>query len=168
MNYTFFDNAFIELLMVAEKYRHCGIGTGRLAMRVCDKCRHFTGIDISPKTVQRAKANLQRFENTDLIYGDFLTYLFSDRFDIIYTSLTFMHIQDKQAAIRRVAHLLKPSGRFVLSIDSNQQAEIDYGNRRIKVYPDTPDEITALIVEAGLTIEKQFETEYAVIFLATK
>lgn len=35
---------------------------------------------ISPKTVQRAKANLQRFANTDLIYGDFLTYPFSDRF----------------------------------------------------------------------------------------
>lgn len=105
---------------------------------------------------------------SSLIYGDFLTYLFGDRFDIIYTSLTFMHIQDKRAAIRRVASLMKPSGRFVLSIDNNQQAEIDYGNRRIIVYPDMPQEITALIVEAGLTIGKQFETEFAVIFVATK
>jgi len=162
--------AFIEALLLSpdKSVLEIGVGTGRLAMRVCDKCRHFTSIDISPKTVQRAKANLQRFTNTDFIYGDFLTYPFGDRFDIIYTSLTFMHIQDKRAAIRRVASLLKPSGRFVLSIDNNQQAEIYYGNRRIIVYPDTPEETTALIVEAGLTIEKQFETEFAVIFVATK
>lgn len=30
MNYTFFDNAFITLLMVAEKYRQCGIGSALL------------------------------------------------------------------------------------------------------------------------------------------
>lgn|GEM_PF-789806 len=161
---------FIEALLLSpdKTVLEIGVGTGRLAMRVCDKCRHFTGIDISRKTVQRAKANLQRFVNTDLICGDFLTYPFSDRFDIIYTSLTFMHIQDKLAAIRKVARLLKPSGRFVLSIDNNQQAEIDYGNRQIIVYPDKPGEITDLIVEAGLTIGKQFETEFAVVFVATK
>jgi SAM-dependent methyltransferase/shikimate kinase len=161
---------FIEALLLSpdKPVLEIGVGTGRLAMRVCDKCKHFTGIDISQKTLQRAKANLQRFSNIDLICGDFLTYPFSERFDIIYTSLTFMHIQDKRAAIRKVASLLKPGGRFVLSIDKNQQTEINFGNRRIIVYPDTPEEITALIVGAGLTIEKQFETEFAVIFVATK
>jgi SAM-dependent methyltransferase len=118
---------FIEALLLSpnKSVLEIGVGTGRLTMLVCDKCRHFTGIDISQKTVQRA-------------------------------------------AIRRVASLLKPSGRFVLSIDNNQQAEIYYGNRRITVYPDTLEEITTLIVEAGLTIGKWFETEFAVIFVATK
>lgn len=157
---------FIEALILSpdKSVLEIGVGTGRLAKRVCDKCRHFTGIDISQKTLQRAKANLQRFSNI----GNFLTYPFSDRFDIIYTSLTFMHIKDKRGAIRKVAGLLKTGGRFVLSIDKNQQTEINFGNRRIIVCPDTPEEITALIAEAGLTIEKQFETEFAVIFVATK
>ena len=157
---------FIEALILSpdKSVLEIGVGTGRLAKRVCDKCRHFTGIDISQKTLQRAKANLQRFSNI----GNFLTYPFSDRFDTIYTSLTFMHIKDKRGAIRKVAGLLKPGGRFVLSIDKNQQTEINFGNRRIIVCPDTPEEITALIAEAGLTIEKQFETEFAVIFVATK
>ncbi len=79
-----------------------------------------------------------------------------------------MHIQDKRAAIRRVASLLKPGGRFVLSIDKNQQAEIDYGNRKIAVYPDIVKEIVALISEAGLNIENQFETAYAIIFVVLK
>jgi len=55
-----------------------------------------------------------------------------------------------------------------LSIDKNQQRELDFSNRKIEVYPDTPEEIASLIAEAGLTIEKQFETEFALIFAARK
>jgi hypothetical protein len=36
------------------------------------------------------------------------------------------------------------------------------------VYPDTTEEITAFIIEAGLYIENQFETEFAVVFAAGK
>ncbi len=55
-----------------------------------------------------------------------------------------------------------------MSIDKNQQRELDFSNRKIEVYPDTPEEIASLIAEAGLTIEKQFETEFALIFAARK
>ena len=79
-----------------------------------------------------------------------------------------MHIKNKRAAIQKIANLLNLHGRFILSISKSQQTEIDYGNRRIIVYPDTADEITALITEAGLSIEKQFETDFAVIFVAEK
>lgn len=79
-----------------------------------------------------------------------------------------MHIKDKRVAIQKVAKLLNPGGRFILSIDKNQQKEIDYDNRKIAVYPDTAEEITALFNEAGLNIENQFETEFAMIFAAKK
>lgn len=97
-----------------------GVGTGRLALRVCEKCGSFTGIDISPKTIERAKGNLREFSNTSLICGNYLTLQFDKSFDVIYSSLTFMHIEDKQTAIEKTADLLTPSGRFVLSIDKNQ------------------------------------------------
>jgi ubiquinone/menaquinone biosynthesis C-methylase UbiE len=35
-----------------------GVGTGRLAMRVAGKCNTFCGIDMSEKTVIRARKNL--------------------------------------------------------------------------------------------------------------
>ena len=165
---------FIEVLQFSpdKTVLEVGVGTGRLAVRICGKCERFTGIDISPKTIERAKENLRGFNNVSLICGNFLTYQFNERFDIIYSSLTFMHIQNKRAAIQRAAILLNPGGRFVLSIDKNQQMEIDYasgyGSRKIVVYPDTPEEITALITEAGLNIEKQFETEFALIITARK
>lgn len=169
--------AFIEAMQLTpeKSVLEIGVGTGRLALRVCGKCRGFIGIDISPKTIERAKTNLQNsFENLqeyksiNLICGDFLTHPFTETFDVIYSSLTFMHIKDKGAAIQKVADLLLPGGRFVLSIDKNQQTEIDYGKRKISAYPDTPDEINSLLTQAGLIIEKKFETEFAVIFTAKK
>jgi predicted phosphodiesterase/SAM-dependent methyltransferase len=163
-------DAFIEALQLApnKSVLEMGVGTGRLALRVCGKCGSFTGIDISPKTVERAKQNLQGFQNSNLICGGFLTYSFTETFDIIYSSLTFMHIEDKQAAIQKTADLLTSGGRFVLSISKDRQTEIDYSARKIVVYPDTPEEITSLLTETGLTIEKQFETEFAVVFAARK
>lgn len=162
--------AFIDemKLIGKEDVLEIGVGTGRLAVRICDKCGSFTGIDISPKTIERAKENLGIFSNVHLICGDFLSYSFNESFDVIYSSLTFMHIKDKQTAVQRVVGLLKHGGRFVLSIDKNQQTEIDYGNRKIAVYPDTAEEIVALITEAGLNIENQFETEFTIIFTARK
>ncbi|MDD4717624.1 MAG: GNAT family N-acetyltransferase [Eubacteriales bacterium] len=159
---------FIEALQLDpnKSVLEIGVGTGRLALRVCGKCRSFTGIDISPKTIERARQNLQKFSNIHLICGDYLTCQFDGSFDVIYSSLTFMHIEEKRAAIQKTAGLLTPGGRFVLSTSKNRQPEIDYGTRKVKVYPDDPDEICLLLTEAGLTLKKQFETEFAVVFVA--
>lgn len=162
--------AFIEAMQLNpyKSVLEIGVGTGRLALRVCGKCESFIGIDISPKTVERARENLRELSNVHLICNDYLTHEFDKTFDVIYSSLTFMHIRDKQAAIQKTADLLTPGGRFVLSIDKNQQTEIDYGTRKVPVYPDTTEETIDLLTEAGLSIEKQFETVFAVIFAAVK
>lgn len=145
-----------------------GMGTGRLAMRVAPLCGRLCGIDISPKTIERAKENLAEHSNISYHCGDFLKYGFSQSFDVIYSSLTFMHIEEKQKAIRRVAALLKDGGRFVVSIDKNQDEVIDTGTRRITVYPDTPHRIKASIANAGLTLSECVETEFAYILVAEK
>ena len=61
-----------------------GVGTGRLAVCVAPLCGKFTGIDISPKTIDRAKENLAGYRNVKLICGDFLSYKFDRKFDVIY------------------------------------------------------------------------------------
>lgn len=155
-------------LLPEKSVLEIGVGTGRLAVRVCPACARFTGIDISPKTIERARENLRKYAHAELICGDYLTCPFAQAYDVIYSSLTFLHIRDKRAAIQKTASLLKPEGRFVLSIDRRQQTEIDWGGRRIEVYPDLPDETAALLAEAGLSIEKQFETEFAVLFVTRR
>lgn len=145
-----------------------GVGTGRLAVRVAPLCGEFCGIDISPKTIDRAKENLAEYRNVELICDDFLSYKFECKFDVIYSSLTFMHIEDKQNAINKVVTLLKDGGKFVLSIDKSKSEYIDTGTRKIKLYPDTKEKTVEYIKAAGLTILNQYDTEFATIFVVQK
>lgn len=121
------------------------MGTGRLAVRTAPLCDKFTGVDISPKTIKLAEKKLSQYENANLICGDFMTLCLSEAFDVIYSSLTFMHLKDKQGALNKVKLLLKNDGIFVLSIDKNQDKFIDYGENRIKIYPDIPEKIEECI-----------------------
>lgn len=145
-----------------------GVGTGRLAVQTAPLCGRLFGIDISPRTIERAEENLAALENVTLICGDFLTHSFSQTFDIVYSSLTFMHIEEKQAALNKVADLLKVDGRFVLSVDKGQNNYIDMGTRIITVFPDHPDDMRSYIKLAGLKLVEQNETEFAHIFVAVK
>lgn len=145
-----------------------GVGTGRLAVRTAPLCKTFCGIDLSPKTILRARENLSSFGNVELRLGDFMNEDFGRMFDVVYSSLTFMHIQNKQEAIRKAVALLKPGGRFVLSIDKNQETVIDAGMSRISVFPDDPLKTAAYIREAGLRLAEQTETAFAHVFAAVK
>lgn len=145
-----------------------GVGTGRLAVKTAPCCRHFTGIDISPKTVERAKQHLGAYGTVTLICGDYLTFGFDEKYDVIYSSLTWMHLRDKQAAMDKTAGLLKGTGRLVLSISKDQTDLIDYGTRKIRVFPDNPRSIKAQIEKSGLSLLQTLETENAYIFVAEK
>lgn len=113
-----------------------GMGTGRIAQNVLDiGCKHLTGIDISPKTIARAKENLLgRYGNVELLLQDIGDYRMPNHFDLVYSVLTFMHIEDKENALSNIIHSLKPSGDVVLSI-SRQPEWLDYG-RKVKLFPE--------------------------------
>lgn len=162
--------AFIEQMQLNnnKSVLEIGVGTGRLAVRVAPLCGAFYGVDISSKTIERAVENLAGFENVSLTCADFLTYGFDRTFDVVYSSLTFMHIEDKQRAVNRIAELMNPAGRFVFSIDKNPSEFIDTGIRKVKIYPDTAEIITECIENAGLSLLMQFDTEFATIFVARK
>ena len=145
-----------------------GVGTGRLAVRTAPLCKEFYGIDISPETIKGAEKNLVEYSNINLICDDFMTHNFNTTFDVIYSSLTFMHIKDKQGAINKVRELLKNDGLFVLSTDKNQDEFIDIGSNKIEVYPDTPEEITQCINISGLKLLEHYETEFANVFVCKK
>jgi ubiquinone/menaquinone biosynthesis C-methylase UbiE len=145
-----------------------GVGTGRLAMRIAPECRSYTGIDVSPKTIVRAKENLAQLSNVALVCCDFLAGEINASFDVICSTLTFMHIADKVTAVRRIAALLTPGGRVVISLDKNQAEYIDYGLRCVRVYPDDPKQMEALMQAAGLTVLPGIETEYAHIIVAER
>ena len=160
---------FLDLLELngQQSVLEIGCGTGRLALKTAPHSKEFFGIDISPKTIETAKTHLP-FDNVTLICDDFMTHRFSNKFDVIYSSLTFMHIRDKSKAVGRVFELLNPRGRFVLSIDKNQAKTIDLGTRSVEIYPDTPENINELLKQNSFSEIEEFETEFAYLFLAKK
>ena len=158
---------FIDSLQLSsdKDVLEIGVGTGRLAIRVCGECNTFLGIDISPKTIERAAENLKNFDNCVLICADFFEYQFSKSFDVVYSSLTFIHISDKRAAIEKTARILKPNGVFVLSIGKSQDKYLEINNRKLKLFPALPEEIKKIFSDSGLTVKDFFETEFAFIII---
>ena len=122
---------FIESMQLdkTKSVLEIGVGTGRLAMKVAPSCGRFVGIDISSKTIERARENLSSCKNIELLCDDFMSFAFDGCFDVIYSSLTFMHIKEKAFAIQKIASLLNTNGLFILSIDKNQSDFIDMGRR---------------------------------------
>lgn len=145
-----------------------GVGTGRLANKIYKKCSEFYGIDLSPKTIETASRNLPRQSNIHLVCKDYLDWQTDKKFDVVYSSLTFLHIAKKQRAIYKTYELLNEKGRFLLSIEKSQNNEIDYGTRKIKTYPDTVENTNKLLKECGFVIIKQYDTEFANIFVSEK
>ena len=161
---------FIEAMELAKnkKVLEIGIGTGRIAVKVAPFCMTLTGIDISPKTIERAKENLKEYKNISFICDDFNDYQFDGTFDVIYSSLTMMHFRHKKQVITKIDTLLNEGGIFCLSIDKNQGEYIDMGTRKVRVYPDTLDNMTSIIKETEMSVAMVFETENAYIIASKK
>ena len=138
------------------------------AKKVAPHCLQLTGVDISPKTIERASINLSAYPNIVYLCADFLRYPFSFTYDVIYSSLTMMHFEDKQGVIAKVDSLLKDGGVFCLSIDKNQSKLIYMGDRRIEVYPDTVDDIVSSLSKTNMKLSAVREIENAFLITCNK
>ncbi len=161
---------FLSMLALTgrENVLEIGVGTGRLALRTVPLCQRFTGLDLSPASLRRASEHLRGHPQLTLQCGDFLTADLTGPYDVIYTSLTMLHIADKAAAAKRMAALLAPRGRAVLSLDKSRSSILDYGTRQLPVFPDHPQVMAAHLTSAGLTIAETAETEFAWLIKAIK
>jgi len=145
-----------------------GCGTGRIAAKIIPACKAYYGVDISQETINRARTNLNATEGVKLICGDFMALPFACRFDVVCSTLTFMHFHEKEKCIKKVYYILTPGGRFVLSVDKNKNEYIDYPGSRLRVYPDDPVKTEEYILTAGFTLIDIIETELAYIFVCQK
>ena len=157
-------DAFLSLLALTPEARvlEIGVGTGRLAARVLPRCAHLTGIDCSPRSLERCRENLPDSDRLTLVSGDFLTWYSPEKFDRIYSSLTFWHFPDKRAAIRKAASLLAPGGRLALSLSKVCEKSLRcFDDLEIPLYPDDPITATSLLRETGLSPLPLRETDFA-------
>jgi len=149
---------FTALGTVRDKHiAEIGVGTGRLAKRVLDRgCKHFTGIDISPSTVRKARENLRNYKNVELIVANIESFTRKESFDVIYSVLTFMHVKNKKKAISNIVTSLKPSGYAVVSV-SKQERSMTCGKRRIKLFPEPAEDYVRCFRDLGCKVELMIE-----------
>lgn len=130
-----------------------GVGTGRIAQRVLDKgYKSFIGIDISPRTLKRAEQNLSKYKNIELIQQDILNYKCQNRFDVVYSVLTFIHIENKELAIKNIVSSLTENGVAIISFDNNKDSYLEYGNRKVKLFSVDIDLVISYFKECGCII----------------
>ena len=79
-----------------------------------------------------------------------------------------MHFKNKATVITKVDKILNDDGIFCLSIDKNQSEYIDMGNRKVKIYPDTLDNITSIIGDVAMSVVNVIETDNAYIIVSRK
>ena len=161
---------FLEALELSPEKTalEIGIGTGRLAVRTAPHCRRLVGIDFSPRTIGRARENLAHLANVELICDDFLTHDFREKFDVVYSSLTLMHFADKRGFLSKACSLMARGAVLCLSLDKDRQEYIDFGSRRIRIYPDDAEKIERYMKEENLKNVRRFETELADIVVGKK
>lgn len=145
-----------------------GVGTGRLALRVLPLCRRLTGLDVSPATVERAKENLRVFPEVELLCADFRTVNLTEKYDRVYSSLTFFHFSDKTAALQKAISLLKPGGWLVVSVSKDQSTELVFPDRKLPLYPDDPESLRMQMLAEGLSEPVKEEVAFAWILSAQK
>ena len=66
--------------------------------------------------------------------------------------------------MKKIAALLAPGGRFVLSISKDTSSTLDYGTRRLPLYPDTEESTLRAAAEAALHLAARRETPNAILF----
>ena len=161
---------FIDLLNLdkSKNVLEIGCGTGRITKKIVNNFSYYTGIDISKKTVFVAKEHFKNYDNISFINGDFINYDFNNTYDVIFSTLTFMHFKDKKKVLVKAFNLLNCNGTFVLSIDKNNQNLIDTGYSKIKVFPDNPEKISRILTTVGFYNLSIKETELAFLISANK
>ena len=137
----------------------CGVGGSAIFLAKKNGCR-VTGITLSPKQAEQAKANAQKHAVEGLV--DFRVMNYSDTsfpdasFDVVWGCESICYADDKSAFIKEAFRLLKPGGRLIVAdcfVTSFEANEHPYNKKWLGGwqvnYLETPERFTRFMKEAG-------------------
>ena len=144
----------------------CGCGTAPMLTLLHEKYpeKHYTGIDLTPKMIEAAKA--KNMEGVELVVGDCENLPFAENsFDAVICCQSFHHYPNVQDFFDSVARVLRPGGRLILRDMSAKSAPVRWffnhvemplvnlaGHGDVHVYG--VEEVRALCDRAGLVLER--------------
>ena len=148
-----------------EDLLDCGCGTAPMLTLLHEKYpeKHLTGIDLTPKMIEVAKA--KNMENVELVVGDCEDLPFEDcSFDAVICCQSFHHYPNVQKFFDSVQRVLRPGGRLILRdmtartgaarwlMNNVEMPVINLaGHGDVHVYGK--DEVRTLCTNAGLNME---------------
>ena len=112
------DYPYISGELAKEDYTDlldCGCGTGPMISLLYQKdpSRHYTGIDITPRMIEVARA--KNLSGVEWVVGDCENLPFEDdAFDAIICSNSFHHYPNPQKFFDSAQRVLRPGGRLIL------------------------------------------------------
>jgi len=123
---------FLSSIAKRPRALELGIGTGRIAIPLCERGFEVTGIDASPAMIKRLRAK-RGGDAIPVEIGDFADVKVRGRWPLIYVAFnTFFALLTQEAQIRcfqRVAPRLTSDGVFVISAFVPDLARFDRGQR---------------------------------------
>lgn len=119
----------------------CGIGTA--AQTFIEHGARYTGIDISPSSIEIAKKRLGIYGlKGDIFEGDIQSLVIPDKkFDLVYSFGVLHHINDSEFALKNIQLMLKPGGEFKLMMyasNSWKNTCIKRGLNQFEAQSDVP------------------------------
>ncbi|MEN6642305.1 MAG: methyltransferase domain-containing protein [Armatimonadia bacterium] len=131
-----------------------GLGTGRVAAKMLQRgCAHLTGLEVSPKTLELARANLAQDPRVGFLLQDVVDFIRPATYDLAYSVWTFFHIPDKPRALSNIVTSLKRGGRLVLSIERTAEC-LDHGTHVVRQYPVEPEQYVRWLQEFGCDVDE--------------
>jgi ubiquinone/menaquinone biosynthesis C-methylase UbiE len=93
-----------------------GCGVGAAARSMAETCGlEVTGVDVDPDQIRAAQTGPEN-RNLHFAVMDAAKLDFPDaQFDLVVTTKTLHHVEDRQAAIREMGRVLKPGGYLVFT-----------------------------------------------------
>lgn len=101
----------------ARKILDIGCGEGQISRRLAgaDPSRRVVGVDPTPRQIEVAR---ERGGDVEYRIASVDSLPFADaEFDTVVTCLVFEHVDDLEGAVREVARVLAPGGRFVFLLN---------------------------------------------------
>jgi ubiquinone/menaquinone biosynthesis C-methylase UbiE len=140
-----------------------GCGTGLLSLKFLKKADCLIqGVDSSSEMLKIfknkiKKLNLSKNITCQLENAERLTFK-NNSFDIIASTVTLHHVKNKYPVIKKIIHLLKPGGRFVLGdIDMDTTGRLTDPKQLIRIMDYLKEEYALAIQEGGI---KAFSRTY--------
>ncbi len=96
-----------------DRVLEVGCGSGTWTGVVAAACAEVVALDISEKMLREARRAVT-VANVRFIHADFMNWEADGDFDCFFSVRVFEHLEDKEAALRRMQALLRPGGKVVI------------------------------------------------------